>query len=40
MITAPLPSDEAGRIKELKYFQILDTVPEAAFDDFTKIASY
>jgi signal transduction histidine kinase len=40
MKTAEIPPDEAERIKALKEFQILDTLPEMDFDDFTKIASY
>jgi signal transduction histidine kinase/ActR/RegA family two-component response regulator len=40
MKIAAIPPDEAERIKALKEFQILDTLPEMAFDDLTKLASY
>jgi signal transduction histidine kinase/DNA-binding response OmpR family regulator len=40
MKIAAIPPDEAERIKALKEFQILDTLPEMDFDDFTKLASY
>jgi isoamylase len=35
----PLPADEAQRLEELRRYDILDTEPEAAFDDLTKIAA-
>jgi two-component system NtrC family sensor kinase len=40
MKVAAIPPDEAERIKALKELQILDTLPEIDFDDFTKLASY
>jgi GAF domain-containing protein len=35
----PLPADEAQRLEALHGYQILDTVPEAAFDDLTRLAA-
>ena len=32
---APLPDNEKARLKALQRYQILDTSPEAGFDDFT-----
>lgn len=40
MKIAPLPDDEAERLRVLRAYQILDTAPEAAFDDLTQLASY
>ena len=37
---APLPDNEARRLEELLQYKILDTMPEAVFDDFTRLASY
>ena len=39
MIKAPLPPDEAGRLKALESYAILDTPPEQAFDDLAVLAS-
>jgi signal transduction histidine kinase/CheY-like chemotaxis protein len=39
-ITAPLPANEAKRLEALYRYNILDTLPEAAFDRITRIASY
>lgn len=36
---APLPSNEADRLKALYDYEILDTDPEQAFDDLTRLAS-
>ncbi len=36
----PLRPDEAGRLRSLQSFAILDTVSEAAFDRFTRIAAH
>lgn len=37
---SPLPSNEAARLKALYQYQILDTAPEAAFDDLTGLAAH
>ena len=37
---APLPHDEAARLADLKGCAILDTSPERAYDDLTKLASH
>ena len=37
---APLPDDEAARLADLKECGILDTAPEVAYDDLTKLASH
>jgi adenylate cyclase len=37
---APLPDDEAARLADLKDCAILDTPPESAYDDLTKLASH
>ena len=37
---APLPDDEAARLADLKDCAILDTPPEPAYDDLTKLASH
>jgi PAS domain S-box-containing protein len=39
MISAPIPSNEDERIKELRRYQILDTPAERDFDDITKMAA-
>lgn len=39
MQIARLPDNEAARLRALASYDILDTPPEAAFDDFTKLAS-
>lgn len=39
MQPAPLPDNEAERLRALDAYDILDTPPEADFDDFTKLAS-
>lgn len=36
---APLPDHEAGRLKALYRYKVLDTSPEEAFDDLTALAS-
>lgn len=36
---APLPSNEAERLQALHHYQILDTLPEACFDDISHLAS-
>ena len=37
---APLPPNEAARIRALHHYAILDTTEERAFDDITKLASF
>ncbi len=37
---APLPSDEAARLDALRSFAVLDTAPESAFDDLTRLAAH
>ena len=39
MIAAPVPQNEADRLNALEEYNILDTLPEAEFDDITRIAS-
>ncbi len=40
MSVPPLPEHEADRLKALQSYDILDTEPEEAFDDLTRLASY
>ncbi|MBD6617188.1 sensor domain-containing diguanylate cyclase [Komarekiella sp. 'clone 1'] len=40
MQPAPLPKNEAERLKALEDYNILDTLPEQAFDDLTALAAY
>ena len=37
---APLPENEAARLKAPHQMKILDTEPEAVFDDLTRLAAY
>ena len=37
---APLPSNEADRLNALQQYEILDTPPEEAFDDLTRLAAH
>ncbi|OQW32868.1 MAG: hypothetical protein A4E19_05810 [Nitrospira sp. SG-bin1] len=39
MQSAPLPENEPSRLGELRRYEILDTLPEAAFDDLTALAA-
>ncbi len=36
---APLPHTEAARVAALHEYRILDTLPEPAYDDLTRLAS-
>ena len=40
MESATLPPDEKTRLLALQEFDILDTLPEQAYDDITNIASH
>jgi PAS domain S-box-containing protein len=40
MISADLPENESERLKKLHQYNILDTLPEKAYDDITKLAAY
>ena len=40
MRAAPIPLNESARLAALAEYDILDTPPEAEFDDFTQLASY
>ncbi|MEP7218841.1 MAG: PAS domain S-box protein, partial [Bacteroidota bacterium] len=40
MITAELPYNEPERLEALRAYGILDTEPEAAFDDITRLAAH
>lgn len=37
---APLPSNEAARLNDLHEYEILDTSPEEAFDDLTRLGAH
>jgi GAF domain-containing protein len=39
-MVAPIPANEKARIAALKRYKILDTPPERAFDDVSKLAAY
>lgn len=39
MLTPPLPDDEEARLEELRKYAVLDTAPEAAFDDIVRLAA-
>src|SRR5262249_40122984 len=39
MKSAPLPANEAGRLAALRRYAILDTLPEIAFDELTRLAA-
>ncbi len=38
-VTAPLPANEAERLAELGTYDVIDTLPEQAYDDITYLAS-
>lgn len=37
---AATPENERARLEALRHFKVLDTAPEEAFDDITRLASY
>ncbi len=39
-MTAPIPKNEAKRLKVLWQYEVLDTVPEEIFDDLTELAAH
>src|SRR5262245_43712619 len=39
MQSAPLPTNEAVRLQALQRYHVLDTLPEADFDDLTRLAA-
>ena len=39
-MTAPLPQNEKKRLKVLWQYELLDTMPEGAFDDLTTLAAH
>jgi PAS domain S-box-containing protein len=39
MQSAPLPENEASRLRDLHHYHVLDTLPEAAFNDLTALAA-
>lgn len=39
-VNAPLPDNETARLEALRQYQILDTAPEQAFDDITRLAAH
>ncbi|MGH9942581.1 MAG: PAS domain S-box protein [Pyrinomonadaceae bacterium] len=39
-VTVPLPPNEAARLMALRQYQLLDTQPEQAFDDLTRLAAH
>src|SRR2546427_12610 len=39
-LKVPIPKDETERLADLMIYQILDTPPEAAFDDITALAAH
>jgi len=38
-MSAPIPPQEAKRLKVLWQYEVLDTVPEEIFDDLTELAA-
>ena len=39
-MSAPIPADEAPRLDALRRYNIVDTSPEGAFDDLTRLAAF
>ncbi len=39
MLKPPIPSNEEERLRELRKFEVLDTLPEDIFDEITRIAA-
>lgn len=39
MMIAPLPENESARVRALREYEILDTAPEAGFDDLAQLAA-
>lgn len=39
-MNAPVPENEAARLEALHDYRVLDTAPERAFDDITKLVSF
>jgi GAF domain-containing protein len=39
MLKAPIPSDEPQRMQALREYRILDTLPEAVYDDIAHVAA-
>lgn len=40
MATFPIPSDENARLKKLREYEVLDSLPEEAFERITRLASH
>ncbi len=40
MMRITLPGDEAARLEALRQYEIMDTLPEKAFDDLTRLAAH
>ena len=40
MVLAPRPEDEQSRLAALRDYEILDTLPESAYDDITRVAAH
>jgi GAF domain-containing protein len=38
MPAAPLPPDETARLRDLRHYEVLDTLPDPSFDGLTRIA--